>query len=81
MGIFSKNIEISNFMKIRPLVVNTIKTNTNMKSECDSLFSKSIKIGTHKICCDGTIGESTAFKGGAGMGTKETRVEVSSGKS
>jgi len=60
--------------------VNALKTKTNVKFECDSLlFSKSVKFCTHQICCNGTTGERTAFKGGADIVTKETRVEVPSG--
>jgi hypothetical protein len=61
--------------------VNTLKTKTNMKSECDSLFSKSVKFDTHQIFCNGTTGERTALRGGADIATKETRVEVPIGTS
>ena len=54
--------------------VNALKTKTNVKSECDILFSKSVKFNTHQICCNGTTGERTAFIGGADIAIKETRV-------
>jgi hypothetical protein len=61
--------------------VNALKTKTNVKSECNSLFSKSVKFDTHQICYNGSFGEGTTFKGGADMETKVARVEVPSGTS